>query len=158
LSLKLDKFSLSVIVAVVVLLVAAVVTVNVTGGQGWGQPEYLDEETPAAAVHNAYAAFIRQQPEEARRYYTQQVLESVDQGKGVAGPFSRSRYPSNQSQRLRILDVQFLDNTHATVTFAVDHYVGGGLFDAGSSWTYRNSVPVLQVDGHWQINAEEFFY
>jgi hypothetical protein len=156
--LRLDRFSWIVIAIIALLLVAAVITANITGGQGWGQPTYLDEETPAAAVHNAYVAFLEQDPFRARQYYTEEVLANVDDKDGLGGPFFQDRFFREQSRRLRILEVQFQGDERATVTFSIDHYSGGGLFDTGSTWTMRRTVPVVQEDGHWKIASEEFFY
>jgi hypothetical protein len=156
---KLDFFSWVVIALVVVLLVAAVVTVNLTGGHGWGQTDYLDEETPAAAVRNAYVAFLRRDVEKARQYYTSEVLATAAQEYGDRGsPFSRERHIDERNRRLRIVDVQFQDNEHATVTFAVDYFQSGDLFGGGSSWTDRRTIPVVQEGGHWRIDTQEFFY
>jgi hypothetical protein len=156
---RLDSFSWSVIAVVVVLLAAAVVTVNLTEDRGWGQVEYLDEETPAAAVRNAYVAFLKQDFERARRYYTREVLVTTAQeyGGGV-GPFDRERYVGDRNRRLRIVHVQFQGNEHAAVTFAVDHFNSGGLFKAGSTWTDRRTVPVTREGDGWKIDTQEFFY
>ncbi len=51
--LKLDRFTLIVIGVVVALIVAAIITVNRTSGSQ-SQAAYLTEDSPAAAVYNAF--------------------------------------------------------------------------------------------------------
>ena len=57
--MKIDKFTWAVIGVVVLLLVVAVVTVNVTGGAGVQAQDYLPLDTPEAPVYNAFLAFQR---------------------------------------------------------------------------------------------------
>ena len=76
--MKLDKFTWAVIGVVVLLLVAAVVTVNVTGGIGAQAQEYMAQDTPEAPVYNAFLALQRGDLTKAREQYSQAVLDGFE--------------------------------------------------------------------------------
>ena len=57
--LKVDKFTWAVILIVAALLVAAVVTVNRTGGQDTDNLAYRTDDTLLTPIHNAFVAFER---------------------------------------------------------------------------------------------------
>lgn len=156
--LKMDKFTWGVVLVVLLLLVGAVVTVNLTGGQGWGQEEYLDEDTPAAAVHNAYVAFLKQDLETARQYYTNRVLDEAQNQEMLANRFRDPYYPGNRNQRLRIIDTELQGDDRALVTIATDYYSSSGPFGGGSTWSNRRTLELVREDGRWKIDTIEFFF
>lgn len=155
--MKIDRFTWVVIGVVALLLVAAVVTVNATDGDGWMAQEYMAADAPEAPVFNAFLAFQRGDVATARAQYSTKVLdETEDQN---FDPFS-NRYNSGNSQRLRIVDVQPFTNDpdRAQVNFVLDNFSRGGLFDSGSTWSRDMSVQVVREGGEWKINTQEFFY
>ncbi len=157
---KLDRFTWGVIGVVAVLLLAAVISVSWTGGRGWGQATYLEEDTPSAPVYNAFVALQQGDLFKAREQYSRRILEEADKEPGY-GPLSSDGYrDTNSARRLRILSIQPDPNDpgRALVTFEVDTYTSGGLFGGGSTWTRRGTVEVIREDGRWKINAMEFFY
>lgn len=155
-SLKMDRFTWAVVVVVVLLLVGAVATLSLTGGQGNQSVEaYLPEDSPEAAVHNAYVATTRGDANTARQYYSTEVLESDE---GMFRNRFDNFYPQNRNQRLRILSVERQGEDSALVTVAIDNYSAGGLFDSGSTWTQRQTIPLIREEGRWKIDSQVYFY
>ena len=76
--MKLDRFTLGIIIGVLLLVIGAVITVTVTGGRGWQSAEYLNEDTPEAVVHDAFLAFVRNEPDVAMKHYSRDVLDDED--------------------------------------------------------------------------------
>jgi hypothetical protein len=155
--MKLDKFTWAVIGVVLLLLVAAVVTVNVTGGQGVEAQEYRTQDTPEAPVYNAFLALQRGDVTKAREQYSEAILEQFQ--KDNYDPFV-GRTNSASSQRLRILKTELVpdDPDRALVTFMQDTYNQGGPFGAGSTWSREITVEVIREDGVWKINTAEYFW
>jgi len=67
--LKADRFTWIVIGVVAALLIAAIVSVNLAGDRE--QPAYLEENTPAAPVYNAFLALQQGDVTKARSYYSE---------------------------------------------------------------------------------------
>ena len=155
--MKLDTFTWGVIGVVVVILIAAVVTVNVTGGAGWETQSYLTDDVPEAPVLNAFLALQKGDITRARAQYSQAVLDEIGGDKGY-DPFANRN--TGQSSRLRVIKVQPVadDADRALVTFALDTYSRGGPFGTGNTWTRESAVYVVREDGSWKLNAQEFFW
>ena len=153
---KMDRFTWAIIIVVIAVLVAAVVTVNLTGGEGWGEALYLDEETPEAVVHNAFVAFMNQDFAEARQYYSAEVLADDKRGDPFPGMGERY-YPNNTNRRLRIKSVDHVDDSEALVVVVIDHYSSGGPFGGGDTWSRERILRVIQEEGGWKIDTHEFF-
>ncbi|HEY54298.1 MAG TPA: hypothetical protein G4N94_12680 [Caldilineae bacterium] len=154
---KPDKFTWTIIIVVVLVLAAAVITVNLTGGAGWGEPTYLTEDTPEAAVHNAFVAFMKQDYAKARQYYSAQVLDNEGRGEPFPGKGGRI-YPHDANQRLRIRSVDYLEDGEAIVTVVIDYYAPGGLFGGGDAWSRKMVLRVVREEDGWKIDTPEFFY
>jgi hypothetical protein len=156
--MKLDKFTWTVIGVVVLLLVAAVVTVNVTGGAGVEAQEYLPQDTPEAPVYNVFLALQRGDYTQARAQYSQAVLDQFT--KDNYDPFAGRSTSQTSSQRLRILKSEPIpeDADRAIVTFVQDTYNQGGLFGSGSTWSREGTVEVVREEDGWKINTQEFFW
>jgi hypothetical protein len=157
--MKLDKFTWAVIGVVVLLLVVAVVTVNMTGGAGVQTQEYKALDTPEAPVYNAFLAFQRGDLTKAREQYSQQVLQELDKDANYNALTNRST-STNSSQRLRITKTEMIpdDPNRALVTFTQDTYYQGGPFDSGSTSNREGTVEVVREDDGWKINTQEFFW
>jgi hypothetical protein len=156
--MKLDGFTWGVIVVVAVILVAAVVTVNLTGGAGWEAQEYITADVPEAPVMNAFLALQQGDITRARTHYSQAVLDEIGGPQGY-DPFA-NRGSSGQSSRLRVLKAEVLedDPDRALVTVAIDTYSRSGPFGSGNTWTREATLEVVREDGAWKINAQEFFW
>lgn len=157
---KLDRFTLIVIGIVAVLIVAAVVTVNRTGGGTAATAAYLTEDAPATPVYNAFLAFQKGDRSKMREQYSQSVLEQVDENDQY-GPLGKlSTIGDQPARRLRILsaEVESNDPNKANVTFEIDNYSSGGLFDAGNTWSSQRTVPLIREDNRWKIDVMEYFY
>ncbi len=156
--LKLDRFTWIVTAIVALLLVAAVVTVNLSRGAGWGNDTYQTDNSPATPVYNAFVAFQKGDVIKARDQYSKSVLDEIQANKGY-DPFY-NRVNNLNAQRLRILQVDTdpAHPDHAVVTFVEDNYSNQGLFNSGSSWSRRGNVEVVREAGVWKIDTQEFFY
>jgi hypothetical protein len=156
--MKLDKFTWAVIGVVLLLLVAAVITVNMTGGAGVEEREYLPLDTPEAPVYNAFLALQRGDITKAREQYSQGVLDSFI--KDGYDPFAGRSDSTSVSQRLRIVksEVSADDPDRAIVTCEVDTYNQGGLFGAGNTWSRELSLQVVREEDGWKINTPEYFW
>ncbi|MEM7534607.1 MAG: hypothetical protein AAF639_20670 [Chloroflexota bacterium] len=156
--LKIDTFTWAVIGIVLILMVAAVITVQRSDGNTTNTLTYIEDDTPAAPVQNAFVAFHQGDLLKAKEQFTTDVIE--DAGKDSYGPFGGNRMLDERPRRLRIADVQqgADDADEAIVIFELDTYSGGGLFGGGDTWSYRSSVTVIREEGVWKINTPEFFY
>lgn len=154
--IKIDRFTLAIIIGVLLLVVGAVITVLVTDGRGGQSADYLNEDTPEAVVHDAFLAFVRNDPEVAMGHYSRDVLDEEDK---VNFRERFNYYDSGRSaRRIRILNVDINDDgDKAYVTLAIDNFHQGGLFDSGTS-TYRRTVPLVREDGAWKIDTADLFY
>ena len=157
-NVKFDKFTWGVIGTVGLMLVAAVVTVNLTRGAGWDNEQYMVDDSPETPVFNAFLAQQRGELFKAREQYSRYILEEVDSVRGF-DTFS-ARESGTVSKRLRIVDVEVdeTDPDRALVTFVQDNYAGRGLFESGATWSRRGVVEVVREEGMWKINASEYFY
>ena len=157
---KLDRFTLIVIGIVAALIVAAIITVNRSGGGNQSEATYLTEDTPAATVYNAFLAFQKGDRAKLREQYSKSVLEQVDKNDEY-GPLGKlSTITDGPARRLRILsgDIDSADPTRATVVYEIDNYSSGGLFDSGSTWSSKRTVPLVREENHWKIDVMEYFY
>ena len=156
--MKIDRFTLGIILGVLLLVVGAVITIAFTGGRGWQSADYLNENTPEAVVHDAFLATVRNEPDIAMSHYSRDVLEDED---NIRFRERFDYYDSGRSaRRLRILDVDISDEGEgdkAYVTVAIDNFYQGGRFDSGTS-TYRRTVPLVREDGAWKIDTSDLFY
>lgn len=155
---KFDAFTWVVIAVVAALVVAAVVTVNTGSRFGAGEPEYMNENTPAAPVYNAYIAVQRGDAAKARAQFTGDALAEHD--KQGYDPIAQniSFYANDQgSRRVRIVQVQEQSPDEALVTVVEDTYSGGGLFGR-SSWSNQRVIRVVRADGVWKIADPNMFY
>jgi hypothetical protein len=156
--LKFDAFTWVVIAVVVALVAAAVVTVNAGSPFGSGELDYMEENTPAAPVYNAYIAVQRGDAAEARAQFTDAALAEHD--KRGYDPIAQniSFYANDQgSRRVRIVQVQEENPDEALVTVVEDTYSGGGLFGR-STWSNQRVIRVARVDGVWKIDDPNMFY
>ncbi|MCS6825697.1 MAG: hypothetical protein NZ553_03700 [Caldilinea sp.] len=157
--IRLDKFTLVVIAVVGLLIIAAIVTVGVRGGEE-AAPAYRTEDAPETPIYNAFLALKAGDIATARAQYSKRILEEVTGAQGY-GPLKGDTYSyGDVARRLRVLNVRLdpQDPNRAYVTIAIDTYSTGGLFSSGSTWTSERVVEVIREDGAWKINAQEYFY
>lgn len=156
--MKLDKFTWAVIGVVAVLLVAAVVTVNATGGSGVETLEYRTADEPETPVYNAFLALERGDLSMARAQYSKRVLEGIEEMRGY-DPFSgRVGNPVNRRLRVTRVAIDPNDPNRAAVTVIQDNYSRGGPFGTGNTWSREFILEVVREDGAWKLNTEEYFY
>ena len=156
--MKPDRFTWIVIGAVVLLLIAAVVTVNRGSGTPSTPPAFRTDNTPESPIYNAFVAVERGEIYAARAYYSARVLEQTQ--RDGYDPFTSGYRGDNLSRQLRISAVDVDENNpdHAVVTVIVDNYATSGPFGSGNTWSDTRLIPVVREDGVWKIDAAEYFY
>lgn len=160
--MKIDKFTAIVIGIVLVLLVAAIVTVNRSGDDGDEPVDYVTADSPDAPVQNAFIALQKGDLFTARDQYASRIVDD-EKSEYAYGPFGETggRYETGDTaRRLRILSVEIDDENpdQALVTFVMDTYSNSGPFGTGSTWSSQRTVEVVREDGVWKMNTPEFFY
>ena len=161
--MKIDKFTAVIIGIVLLLLIAAVVTVNLTGnGDAAGETYSLTDDAPGTPVHNAFVALQKGDLFTAREQYSARILDE-ENGDIRLWPIERNQQttkPRIPTRRLRILSVEIDDKNpdQALVTFVQDTYRSDGPFGTGSTWSNQRTVEVVREDGVWKLNTPEFFY
>lgn len=156
--LRLDRFTVAVLIVVGLLLAAAVITVNRSGNTAL--QEYRSDDAPETPVVNAFLALQQGDLATARRQYSEAVLARAEDDKSYGPLNGQTYYPSDSSRRLRLVETRIdpQDSNIAYVTAAVDNYSTGGIFNGGSTWTSERVVEVVREEGVWKINVDEFFY
>lgn len=158
-SLKLDKFTWSIVAIVALLLIGAVITVNMTGGDGYGEPEYMAENSPEAAVFNAFVAAIKNDNDAVQQVYSQKALLEFKSNQPDAMPyFGPGTYRDDSPRRMRILEVSSITDSRAEVSLAIDRYSSGGLFGSGNTWSDNFTLPVVLEDGTWKVDTPWFYF
>ncbi|MCX6046992.1 MAG: hypothetical protein NT075_17955 [Chloroflexi bacterium] len=157
--LKFDKFTWTVIGVVVLLLVAAVVTVNLNRGQESSTPVYLTDDSPITPVHNAFLALQKADITTARAQYSTRVLKNIETNQAYS-PFNNSSYINHETaRRLRIIksEISANDPNRGTVVMVIDSYSSGGLFGGSNTYSSERVVEVVREANHWKIDSPEFF-
>ena len=161
--MKIDRFSIVVIVIVAALITAAVIAVNRADNDSVDDVEYLANDTPEAPVHNAFLALQEGAVSKAKAQYSAEIADDNGANYGQK-PWSGENFyydRDDTSRRLRILSVEIdeEDPDQALVTFTLDTYRrNNGLFGTGSTWSSQRTVEVIREDDEWKLNAPEFFY
>jgi hypothetical protein len=156
--IRLDKFTWVVTLVVLLLLVAAVITVNRSQGEP-AELTYRTADDPATPVWNAFVALQRGDISTARTQYSQRLLD--DQQRNGFDPFTGRGYVDDrQAQRLRMVEVEIdpADPARAYVTVAIDRYYPGGLFGGGNTSSSRRTLQVVREEGAWKLDTDEYFY
>lgn len=156
--IRFDKFTWVVTLVVLLLLVAAVITVNRSRGEP-AELTYRTADEPATPVWNAFVALQRGDVATARAQYSSRLLD--DQRRNGFDPFTGRGYGDNRTaQRLRIVEAEpdLASADRAYVTIVVDRYYPGGLFGGGNTHSSRRTLQVVREEGAWKLDTDEYFY
>lgn len=159
--LKLDAFTWIVLALVVFLVVAAVVTVNLTNERAAAPAEYMDEDSPAAPVFNAILAVQQGDVVTARAQFSESALDDYDKRDFDAIANAAAYYgPGADSRRVRIVKVSEVTQADgreiAYVTIGEDNFYGGGLFGR-TTYSSERVIRVVREDGHWKVDDPGLF-
>lgn len=157
--LHFDRFTWIVVAIVLLLVVGAVLTVNLTNRSAEQPAAYMEENIPEAPVFNAMLAIQNGDVARARAELTQKVLDEYKKD-----PFDRiassvSTYGGNApSRRVRVLEVNVdeSDPESGYVTIAEDYLSGGDLFGP-STWSNQRAIRVAVEEGEWKVDDLSLF-
>jgi len=161
--LKIDLFTWVVIGVVAVLVVAAVLTVNLSSGPVIDEQTLVPDDSPAAPVVTAILAVQEGDIAKARAQISPKVLDQYKkQGYDPIANAASFATENQTARRIRIVEVSDVqtdtDGTPvAYVTIAEDNFSGGGLFDR-STWSNQRVIRVAQIDGVWLVDDPNLFY
>jgi len=141
---KQDKFLLAILAGIVVLVVAAVIAVKVRAP---GSEQYLNQNTPAAVVHDYYLAIQRKDYEKAHSYLSDKLtnkpnLEQFIQTVGSAG--------GNTESTLKIGEVRTSDQ-HTQVDVSITTYQVGSVFDSSRYTSPDTALLQANSAGEWKL-------
>ncbi len=156
--LRFDTFTWIIVALVLLLVVAAVVTVNLTGDQADEPVTYRTDDSPSTPVYNAIVAVQAGDVARARAEFTKEALDQYEKGGYDPIANAASNFANNYaSQRTRIVEVSGETGDEASVTIAEDNFGGGDLFER-STYTNQRVIRVVREDGRWKIANNNLFY
>ncbi len=156
--LRFDTFTWIIVALVLLLVAAAVVTVNLTGGQAENPVAYRTDDSPSTPVYNAIVAVQAGDVARARAEFTQEALDQYEKGGYDPIANAASNFANNYAgQRTRIVEVSGETGDEASVTIAEDNFGGGDLFER-STYTNQRVIRVVREDGRWKIANNNLFY
>ena len=156
--LRIDRFTWIVIGVVLLLVVAAVVTVNLTGGKTENPANYRTDDSPDTPVYNAIVAVQAGDVARARAEFTASALAEFKKNSYDPVANAANNYANNGSvRRTRIIEVGAVVGDEASVTIAEDNFGGGDLFDR-STYTNQRIIRVVREDGRWKVADTSLFY
>jgi hypothetical protein len=137
--------SVAIIGVVVLLLAAGAVVVALVIDVG--EPAVYPEDSPEGTVQRYIQALYDGDVDTAYDYLSERVQSD----------YSRSEFRdhlwwmsgNNVDRRIRIAEVD-VDDDHATLTLAIEHFSGSGL--DFNRYTYRTRVRLVREDGEWKID------
>lgn len=160
--LKFGLFTWVVIGVVLALIVAAVLTANLSRPQVVTPDSIVAADSPAAPVVAAVLAVQNGDAAAARAQFSQRALDEVNkQGWDPIANATSNGYNNAESQRVRILKVSQAQvdangMEYAYVTLAQDNFSNGGLFGR-STYTYERTIRVVKVEGTWKVDDVSLF-
>ena len=107
--------------------------------------DYLNENTPAGVVHDAFIAQQRGDVDRLEGYLTHRARESIRGGTIPLPPRD-----TNIAVRLHISGVR-QEEDRAWVDVTVTHFSARGPFNR-SEWSSDYTVPLVREDGKWRID------
>lgn len=160
--LRFDKFTWIVVAVVLLLVAAAVVTVNLTSTQPDTPTAYRTDDNPTTPVFNALIAVQQGDVVRARAQFTQKALaQNKDTNYDPIANAVTNYANDTSSRRTRIIEVNYgsgaTTGDEAFVTIAEDNYGGGGLFGR-STYTNQRIIRVVREEGVWKIAENNLFY
>lgn len=156
--LRIDTFTWVVIAVVLLLVGAAVVSVNLMGNRTNAPAAYMTDDSPAAPVYNAILAVQEGDLARARAQFAQEALAQNEKNGYDPIANAATQYQNNNSgRRVRIVEVKGETESEAYVTIAEDNFAGGGLFGR-STFTNERVIRVVREEGAWKVADPQLFY
>lgn len=141
-----DKFLIGIVAGILLLIVVAFVVVLARP-----QPEYRNDDSPEAVVHNYLLALRLGDYERAREYLSPRLKGYPKDAEALADDVdehSRLRF-DNRDVTLDTQSAVIRGNT-ATVEVLESSFTGGGLFDSGN-YNRRFDMKLRQENGEWKL-------
>jgi hypothetical protein len=162
--LKIDLFTWTIIGVVLALVVAAVVTVNLSSGTPTAARSPVEPESPAAPVVAAILAVQQGDVSTARAQFTAEALADYEtRGYDPIANSAMAAANSQNAQRVRIVNISAVTQNEegrdqAFVTIAEDNFSGGGGLFGRSTWSSQRLVRVEREEGVWKVADPNLFY
>ncbi len=134
---------------VLVLVLLAFVTLLAARGVVQETDDYLNEDTPAGVVHDAFIARQRGDMERFKRYFTRRVWEESRLDRFPSPP-----QPSDIVTRLQIRNVR-VEGDRAWVDITITRFQARSPLSR-EEWSTNYTLPLVREDGQWRI--DQFFF
>ncbi|HIC89394.1 MAG TPA: nuclear transport factor 2 family protein [Anaerolineae bacterium] len=139
------------VLGLVLLLILAVASIGLARGAILGQDEYLNEDSPAAVVHDAFIAAQRGDQERLESFFSQEAL--TKEGEQIPRPPLREF--SDYGRRLQVHKVRIREN-RAWVDITIHNFRARAPFGR-SEWSSNFTVELRREEGRWKIVTPPFF-
>lgn len=145
---QLDRFTISLLVLVGTLFLAALISVLVNSDRTAPEalPQYRTDNSPEAVVYNGYLALQRGEMDQYEKLFAPERWEELNEKDGdmLFGYYSSGTFG------LKVVDA-VVDGSAAVVTVAVYRTDNRGFFGLRSVQANQWTVDVEQVDGEWKL-------
>jgi hypothetical protein len=145
--MKTDKFLISIVIGIVLLVVVAVVLVLARSRA----ETYLPDDTPEGVAHNYFLAIQRQEFEKAYNYLADDLKSKPDLDTFI-------QTVDNNNEASLALGQTNLDNQRARVSVSITNYYGGGPFDSGRYTNEETAYLRQDSAGNWKITQYPYPY
>ena len=145
---QLDRFTISLLVLVGALFLAALISVVANRDQADPEalPQYRTDNSPEAAVYNGYLALQRGEMDQYKKLFAPERWEELNKKEGDM-PYG---YYSSGTFGLKVVDAA-VDGSAAVVTVAVYRTDDRGFLGLRSVQADQWTVDVEQFDGQWKL-------
>ena len=145
--MKEDKFLISIVVGIVLLIIVALVAVLTRSPQN---EDYVADDTPQGVVHDYFLAIQRKDYDRAYSYLSDDLKSKPDLNQFI-------RDIGNTSEAsLKIGEIRTGD-VHTQVDVSITTYQHGGLFESGS-YTNRDTAFLRATNDGWKLTQFPYPY
>lgn len=150
--MKDDKFLISIVVGIVVLIVVALTVVLLRAP---GNETYLPDDSPEGVVHNYFLALQKDEYEKAYGYLADEVQSKVDLDKFIRDV---DNFQADSQAALQIGEVS-TGESRVQVDVSITTYNPGGLFDSNTYTQHQTALLKPGADdSEWRLTSFPYPY
>jgi hypothetical protein len=150
--MKDDKFLISIVVGIVVLIVVALAVVLLRAP---GNEAYIPDDTPTGVVHNYFLALQKDDYEKAYSYLAEDVQRDVDLDKFIRDV---DNFQADSQAALQIGEVS-TGEARVQVDITITTYSPGGFFESNTYTQYHTALLKRAADGSgWRLTNFPYPY